>query len=270
MSVRLHTGDAQAVLSSGAIPNRSVGSVVTSPPYYGLRQYGAAHEEIGASHKGVERYVSDLVAVFDSARPLMRPDGVVWVNMGDTYNAYNHNRGPGGGIANRRDDARQKQSRGLTDPTLRNKSLVAAPQRFAVAMLGAGWILRADITWRKSAIPERVKDRPRRVSERLMMFTLTDRYAASTPDNPDLAHDVWHLATASGSSDHSARFSLDLAAACLSWSPPGVTVLDPFSGSGTTGMAALSSGRPYIGIDLYEANTAAARELLLPYAEDAA
>ena len=170
--------------------------------------------------------------------------------MQDTYNAYNRNRGAGGQLAQRRDATRGRQEHvGLTVPGITNKSLLGIPQRLAVALIDAGWTLRADVTWAKPAMPERVRDRPVRSTERMLMLTRTDRYGH--PETPGPPTDVWRLPTASGTADHGARFSVELAIAALAWCPPG-PVLDPFSGSASTGVAALRRNREYTGIDLVD------------------
>jgi site-specific DNA-methyltransferase (cytosine-N4-specific) len=99
-------------------------------------------------------------------------------------------------------------------------------------------------------MPERVRDRPVRSTERLLMLTRTDRYG-HPEDSPSQPNDVWRLPTATGTADHGARFSVALAAACLQWCPPG-PVLDPFSGSASTGVAALQRNREYVGVDLVD------------------
>lgn len=260
----LHTGPASVVLRSGAVPDRSVAAVVTSPPYFALRDYTDHPDEIGDPAAGVRAYVDHVVDVLAACRPLLVRGGLVWVNVGDTYNAYNHNRGPGGQASARRDASRVRQQHGLTSPEHRNKSALAIPQRLAVALADARWVLRADITWHRHTLPERVRDRPRRASERLMLLAADERYAARTPADPRLHTDVWSLPSAAGSSDHPARYSPALAAACLSWLPPDLpgAVLDPFSGSASTGVAAHALGRRYVGVDLVPAfNEQAASDL---------
>jgi site-specific DNA-methyltransferase (cytosine-N4-specific) len=265
MSAQLIVGDAEEVLYSGIIPLASVSTVVTSPPYYALRNYGAGELEIGQAEDGLDSYVTRVVGALHATRLLLRPDGMMWVNLGDTYNGYNRNRGPGGTASARRSADRPDHPRGLTDPGSPNKAALMIPQRVALRLADLGWSMRADVTWKKPAMPETVRDRPRRQTERVMLFTRSDRYAARRPlSRPDLATDVWELPTASGSAAHSARFAAALPAACLAWTPadhPG-SVLDPFSGSGTTGIAAAAIGRDYVGVDLSATFTADARDRL--------
>lgn len=258
----LWTGDARAVLGSSVIVKPgTIAAVVTSPPYFSQREYGGGPDEIGTVAGGLKRYLDDVVGVLDAAIPKLRRDAVVWLNVQDVYNAYNRNRGPGGQLASRRDAQRGRQEHvGLMVPGITNKSLLGIPARLQVALIDAGWTCRADVTWAKPISPERARDRPLRRTERLLMLTRTDRYGYPKL-TPAQRTDVWELPTAWGSAAHSARFSVPLATACLSWCPQG-PVLDPFSGSASTGVAALTDGREYVGIDLHDPSNADAAELL--------
>lgn len=258
----LLVGDAYRALAS--VPESSCATIITSPPYFRQRRYTDSAEEIGDAGT-LEEYLTALVEVFSAARSKLIPGGILWVNIGDTYNSYNRNRGGGGELSARRDASRSVQEhRGLLDPERESKSALGVPQRLASRLVDDGWILRADITWEKRAMPERVRDRPRRATERILMLAERPRNLARVPgDRPDLATDVWRLPTASGASEHSARFSAALPAACLAWlrDVPGA-VLDPFSGSGSTGLAAAAEGRDYFGADLSREFTEEARVLL--------
>lgn len=244
----LHTGDAREVVKT--LPRGHFAAVVTSPPYFGQREYGTEDDEIGRIADGLKGYLAAVVNTLDTLIPTLRKDAVVWLNVQDVYNAYNRNRGAGGQLASRRDGSRGRQEHvGLMVPGIPNKSLLGIPARLQVALIDAGWTCRADVTWVKPAMPERVRDRPVRQSERLFMLTRTDRYGH--PPVPGEPTDVWRLPTASGADQHSARFSTSLAHSCLSWCPAG-PVLDPFSGSASTGEVALRLGREYVGIDLQD------------------
>lgn len=261
----LITGDAATALDG--VPDRSCAAVVTSPPYYRLRKYTDDPREIGRDGT-VARYLPALVETFAMARQKLIRGGVLFVNIGDTYNAYNRNRGRGGALSARRDAARSVQDHpGLLDPGSPNKSLLGVPERLAAHMIGDGWVLRASITWARPTLPERVTDRPRRASERLLMFAERPRNVARRPaTRPDLWTDIWELPSASGSSQHPARFAPALPEACLSWvADTDGAVLDPFSGSGATGIAAATTGRDYYGIDLSGVSNAVAAAALAPY-----
>lgn len=269
-TANLFTGDALDLLRGPAIPDRSCVAAITSPPYFRQRQYTDDPAEIGDDGT-LDEYLDALVEVFSAVRPKLLPGGVLWVNIGDTYNSYNRNRGRGGDLSSRQDVSRSvQQHRGLLDPERRSKSALAVPQRLAARLVDAGWILRADIVWDRAAMPERIRDRPRRTTERILMLAERPQNLARVPmDRPDLATDVWRLPTASGASVHSARFAPALPEACLSWlrDAPGA-VLDPFSGSGSTGLAAAAEGRDYYGIDLSPRFTEVARESLHPHFDD--
>lgn len=261
-TANLFTGDALDLLRGPAIPDRSCVAAITSPPYFRLRKYTDDDREIGRDGSAGE-YLDALVETFAAVRPKLLPGGILFVNIGDTYNAYNRNRGRGGELSSRRDDARSvQQHQGLLVPEIENKSLLGIPDRLAGRMIDGGWVLRASVTWSRATLPERVSDRPRRASERLLMFAERPRNLASRPENrPELWTDVWTLPKARGASRHPARFSPALPAACLSWlAGSGGAVLDPFSGSGSTGIAAGEEGRDYYGLDLSEESSNLARE----------
>lgn len=267
MTATLIRGNARSVLELGLVPRESCAAVVTSPPYFGQRTYTTREDEIGKPSRPPAEYVRELSGALDACSEALIPGGVLFVNLGDTYNAYNRNRGPGGRASARRDESRAiQESRGLLSPGHPNKTALALPHRLAISMMDEhGWVLRGDITWVRHTLPERVRDRPRRASERLLMFTRSPRYVARVPkDRPDLHTDVWSLPPARGKSEHPARFNEALSDACLAWIPGDVpgAVLDPFSGSGTTGVSAAKVGRDYYGIDISETFTSAARERL--------
>ncbi len=154
-SVRLYQGDVVSVLKR--MPSASVQCVVTSPPYWGLRDYGTDKSlEIG-SEKTPDEFVVKMVAVFAEVRRVLRDDGVVWLNMGDTYASG------GGGFKEQKAEhfAYLKHTRrGLTPPGLKSGNLVGVPWRLALALQADGWILRQDIIWAKpSPMPESVRNR---------------------------------------------------------------------------------------------------------------
>lgn len=251
---RFFVGDAVSAMRTNAIG--PVAACVTSPPYFGLRRYGDSEtHEIGQQAHGIDRYIANLVEVFTEIRRLGHRDTQFWINIGDTANAYQHNRGAGGVASAKRHADRQVSAAGLTSPAHHNKSFLAIPQRFTVAMVDAGFCLRAAIAWEANRIPESTKSRPHRRTESILFFTQHDRCAVVPRDEvPDhLRFDIWRLPT-SKSTAHPAAFAQAVPAACLSWLPTTTAgcVLDPFAGSGTTLDAAAAIGRDAVGIDLYD------------------
>jgi site-specific DNA-methyltransferase (cytosine-N4-specific) len=280
-TVKLLTGDAAE--QAATLEPQSVQTVVTSPPYFGLRDYGVAGQ-LGAESSPAE-FVANLVAVFDAIRPALADDGTLWVNLGDSYvNAGGAGaQGATGQRASRTFTAEANPKRGDRPA----KNLLGIPWRFAFAMQDAGWILRNDIIWAKpNGMPESVRDRFSTKHEHVFLFAKSPRYwfdldavrvdvehpemsqiNRDRPDRgfrgqPDVVRagnhddgknpgDVWRMATRPFSGAHFATFPPELPERCiLAGSRPGDTVLDPFSGSGTTGMVATKHGRRYIGIDL--------------------
>lgn len=173
MTAMLLHGDCRTILTT--LPEQSVQTVVTSPPYYGLRDYGV-EGQIGLEPTPAE-YVETLVGVFRAVWRVLRDDGVLWLNLGDSYNSgsnFNHDRsGIGGGV--RYSEPNQHSRKVLT--TLRSKNLIGIPWRVAFALQDDGWILRSEIIWHKpNCMPESVSDRPTRSHEHLFLFAKEERY----------------------------------------------------------------------------------------------
>jgi DNA modification methylase len=210
MTIRIHTGDCRERLAELAA--NSVQCVVTSPPYFGLRDYGTAGQ-IGLEPTLAE-YIATLVDVFREVRRVLRDDGTCWLNLGDSYNAYNANRGGSNGISRNADVARpqfgrqdsvlpgttsdgdsdlrehsgrreaglpraglHQLERGLTEPCLKPKDLMMVPARVAIALQDDGWWVRSDIIWaKKNCMPESVTDRPTSSHEHIFLLTKQSRY----------------------------------------------------------------------------------------------
>jgi site-specific DNA-methyltransferase (cytosine-N4-specific) len=249
--VTLFHGDAAETISQ--MPAESVDCVVTSPPYYGLREYGVDGQ--AGAEETVAEYVSNLVETFQQVRRVLTPSGTVWLNLGDSYARGFGGGSPGvksssnvGSYANRKPGKKALPGSG--------KNIIGIPWRVALALQEDGWTLRADIVWGKpNAMPESVKDRPSRSHEFVFLLVKSDRYHydknAALNENGTPLRSVWSINTAPLKEAHFATFPPTLAQRCiLSGSPAGAVVLDPFSGSGTTGQVARESGRKYIGIDL--------------------
>jgi DNA modification methylase len=300
--IQLHLGDCLSVLRT--MEAGSVQCCVTSPPYYGLRDYGA-QGQIGLEPTPDE-YVTRMVGVFREVRRVLRDDGVLWLNLGDSYAG-------GGGFAfdapcnvKRREAIASGQSKdgafsvcsrqhernksGGIKPagTLKAKDLVGIPWRVAFALQADGWWLRSDCIWHKpNPMPESVRDRPTKSHEYVFLLAKSERYfwdaggvreAASEPLRPAQPgyarakpgdpyasqnggmwgeigsrniRSVWTITPKPFKGAHFATMPIELAERCIkAGSREGDTVLDPFNGAGTTGIAALRLGRSYVGIEL--------------------
>ena len=177
MSVRILIGDALTRLRD--LPNESVHCCVTSPPYWGLRDYGV-EGQIGLE-PSQEAYVARIVAVFAEVRRVLRPDGTCWVNLGDSYNAagrVGHGTRIGYKQGTSRASACGEDSPRPSAVGLKPKDLVGIPWRVAFALQADGWWLRSDIIWHKpNPMPESVTDRPTKAHEYVFLLTKSERYA---------------------------------------------------------------------------------------------
>ena len=261
-------GDAAEVLKT--LPQGSANMCVTSPPYYGLRDYGE-DGQIGLEQTPQE-YIVRLTEVFNEVKRVLADDGTLWLNIGDTY-------------ANK------------PYKNIKPKDLIGIPWMLAFALRERGWSLRSDIIWHKTnALPEAVKDRPAKCYEHIFLFAKSPKYyfnyeaiqqpiksvtaerytrgrsgktkysgsppgqnidmntAAITDEKRKMRRckDVWEVSTNTYKMDeHFAMFPEKLIEPCiLAGSREGGVVLDPFFGSGTTGAVAKRLNREYIGIDI--------------------
>ena len=261
----LYKDDAVKILS--AMPNDSVDCIVTSPPYYGKRDYGVDGQLGLEEHP--QMYINKLVEAFREAQRVLKPTGSLWVNIGDTYwSGKGRSHGVDAKQKNRRFDRPQDKSGKA--PWCVPKQLLLIPHRFAIAMQDEGWIVRNDNVWHKPApIPDPIADRCALAHEYVFHFVKQKRYyfdaeAVAIPSNgkretkPPFS--VWVVPTVSEQTisrrkKHIAAFpeqlvSLPILATC----PPNSVLLDPFCGSGTALFAAISrgDGREAIGIDISE------------------
>lgn len=276
--------------------DRSVQCVVTSPPYFGLRDYGIPQQIGLETTPGA--YVSALVAVFQEVRRVLRDDGVVWLNLGDSY-AGNANSGG----ANRNDGGPAVRVVGLSAKPGKAKDLLGIPWRVAFALQADGWYLRSDVIWAKpNPMPESVRDRPTRSHEYLFLLAKAERYfydadaiaevavhggeqlgivrgtkrradamGVARSGNEKIGADatvratrnrrtVWTITPQPYSGAHFATMPEKLVRPCiLAGSRPGDRVLDPFVGSGTVGAVAQRLERRWVGIDLNPAYHALAK-----------
>lgn len=308
-SARIIIGDNRDTLRT--LPAGSVQTCVTSPPYWGLRDYGE-DDQIGLEQTPDE-YVEELCKVFDEVHRVLTDDGTLWLNLGDTYVGGKGASGQGAPEYQAQRHAKgesinqhyhQLGGKGKTKATdnmavmrsvgLKAKDLVGIPWRVAFALQARGWYLRSEIIWHKpNPMPESVTDRPTKSHEQIFLFAKSKHYyydseaikepvANSTIQRLDqeLANqigsdranggaktngtmkavgsselrnkrDVWTVTTRPFKGAHFAVYPPALVEPCvLAGSRTGDTVLDPFSGSGTTGVVALQHGRDYIGLEL--------------------
>lgn len=245
-------GDALTVLRR--LPSKSVRCVVTSPPYWGLRDYGI-EEQIGLEGS-MSQFLIRLVAVFAEVKRVLTDDGTLWLNIGDGYTSGNR----GYRAPDKKNPARAMSVRPDTPEGLKPKDPIGIPWRLAFALQSDGWYLRSDIVWHKpNAMPESVKDRPARSHEFLFMFTKSEKYfydwqsVREPTENGNLRNrrSVWHVNTKPFAGSHFATFPPDLIRPCIQASTePGDYVLDPFFGSGTVGLVCQEENRQYVGIEL--------------------
>lgn len=244
----IYEGDALTVLRR--LPANSVQCLVTSPPYWGMRDYGIA-DQIGLE-PSLPAFINSLCAVFREARRVLRDDGALWLNIGDGYTSGNR----GWRAPDRKNPARAMSVRPDTPEGLKPKDLMGIPWRLAFALQNDGWYLRTDIIWHKpNAMPESVKDRPTRAHEYLFFFTKNEDYYYDRPatieENGRNRRSVWNINTQAFTGAHFATFPVSLISPCiLASSRRNDVVLDPFFGSGTVGLACEHLGRRYVGIEL--------------------
>ncbi len=246
-------GDSLHILRK--LPSQSVQCVVTSPPYWGLRDYGI-EGQIGLEETLLQ-FINRLVAVFAEVKRVVRDDGILWLNIGDGYTSGNR----GYRAPDKKNPARAMTVRPDTPEGLKPKDLLGIPWRLAFALQDDGWYLRSDIVWHKpNAMPESVKDRPTRAHEYLFMLTKSEQYYYNHEDIREKTisgdyrnrRSVWSINTQPTPWAHFATFPLALIEPCiLSSTRPSDYVLDPFFGSGTVGVACEAFNRKYIGIELH-------------------
>lgn len=168
----IHCGDAVEYLRS--LPDGCVNCVVTSPPYYGLRDYGV-EGQIGLDGT-LPEYLDKLRALFAEVKRVLRDDGTCWVNMGDSYNGYKANTNDTS-FTGKVGNPKIESGHGLQDKRLPAKNLLGVPWRLAFVMQDDGWILRSDCIWHKPAVmPESVTDRPSKSHEYVFLFAKSPRY----------------------------------------------------------------------------------------------
>lgn len=235
-----------------AVPDASVNCAVTSPPYYWQRDYEVAGQ-IG--HEAtIEGYVESLVRVFRGVREKLRPDGTLFLNLGDTYYSA---KGKPHGVDDKHNgrNMMRRHLRAVDGPGLGlpRKSLIGIPWRVALALQQDGWTLRSAVIWQRPAtLPEpTAHDRPWRTHENIFIFSKGPRYWFNRA-GLNGEEDIWQIvARPENPGSHFAPYPRELVDRCLACGcPPGGVVLDPFVGSGTTLVSALGTGRHAIGVEL--------------------
>ncbi|MCI8843855.1 MAG: site-specific DNA-methyltransferase [Oscillospiraceae bacterium] len=283
---KLFCGDALECLRT--LETESIHTCVTSPPYYNLRNYETAGQ-IGMEVTP-EEYIAKLVDVFREVRRVLRPDGTLWLNIGDSYATRSGAQPP----------TNTRNSHGHTAKRLpagyKYKDLMGIPWLLAFALRADGWYLRQDIIWHKTnAMPESVRDRCTKAHEYIFLLSKSERYyfdaaairepcgkkgnartfrgggaytgSQSFQNSTRVEREshgntanstgtrnkrsVWYIATAQFKAAHYATFPEKLVAPCiLAGCPEGGMVLDPFAGSGTTGVVAKRFRRNFVGVEI--------------------
>jgi len=286
VTARVLVGDVRDRLAG--VEAGSVQTCVTSPPYWGLRDYGN-DGQIGLEGSP-EEFVESLCLVFDEVWRVLADDGTLWLNLGDSYNSSASNQNGTGNttVTGGRHDRGGERRKGLLTDALPVKSLVGIPWRVAFALQARGWVLRSEIIWHKpNPMPESVTDRPTKSHEHIFLLAKSAKYfydheAIKEPVSGNWGtrdrtggkyhnegtglqphsglekeyesrnkRDVWTVPTKGYDGAHFAVYPTALIEPCiLAGSREGDTVLDPFSGSGTTGVVALRNGRNYLGCEL--------------------
>ena len=246
---------------------------VTSPPYYGLRNYGDEENQIG-HEQTPEEYVDEMVKVFRLVRDCLTDDGTVWLNIGDSY--YNYRPGKGQALSkqtlakNDQDLPTKCARRGNKLDGLKEKDLIGIPWLLAFALRADGWYLRQDIIWNKpNPMPESVRDRCTKSHEYIFLLSKSQNYyfdVDAIKEPTRRKRSVWDITKKPYKDAHFAVFPPDLIEPCIkAGSERGDIILDPFIGSGTTAMVSKELGRDYIGCELHEEYGKLIQDRLQPY-----
>ncbi len=281
---KILNGDVLEMLAT--IESKTVQTCVTSPPYWGLRDYNN-EKQIGLEEEP-EEYVKKMVDVFREVRRVLKDDGTLWLNIGDSYSGSG--KGPAGNLGKKHNERHlEHKTGGLIPNGTKPKDLVGIPWMLAFALRADGWYLRQDIIWAKpNPMPESVKDRCTKSHEHVFLLTKSPKYYFDTLamkedgvipagtkgakgsverqgikgvnarppeykiyDGKRNKRDVWYVRTKPFAGAHFAVMPEELVEPCVNaGSPIGELVLDPFVGSGTVGVVALKNYRKFLGIEL--------------------
>jgi site-specific DNA-methyltransferase (cytosine-N4-specific) len=251
--IDIYLADARKKLA--LLEAKSFQTCVTSPPYWGLRDYDYENQ-IGAEDQ-VEDYIKDLVSLFGGVRRTLRDDGTLWLNIGDAYTSGGRTwRAP-----DKKNAGRAMNYRPDTPKGLKPKDLIGLPWKLAFALQADGWYLRSDIIWNKpNCQPESVKDRPTRSHEYVFLLSKSEQYYyaadsiqedAVTGSTRKNRRTVWNINTEGFKGAHFAVFPPELVELCvLAGAPEGSTILDPFFGTGTVGLVSKYLRRKCVGIEM--------------------
>ncbi len=298
---KIYLGSALDVLKT--FPNESIDCVVTSPPYWSLRDYGV-DGQLGLEST-CQEYISKLCGIFDEIMRVLKKDGTVFVNLGDTYSGNKEGKTDEKVCQHLKDTSKNiHKKKGL----ITEKSLCQVPSRFAIEMCNRGWILRNEIIWHKpNCMPSSVNDRFTVDFERIFFFTKSKKYhfepqkelsRSKEPKWGNFSNPKYNVIQSSASNSREGMTPLEYAARykyrnkrCV-WTintkpfreahfatfpeslvetpiragcPIGGIVCDPFFGSGTTGLVALKNNRNFIGIELQEKYIEIANKRLKPF-----
>ena len=266
MKDKVFFGDCRDTLQQIAKSDSRSRMCVTSPPYYGLRNYGGEDTQIGLE-QSPEEFIDELVKVFRGVRDCLTDDGTLWVNIGDSYYNYRPGKGqsyPKQSVSKTNQDLPQECSkRGNKLEGLKEKDLIGIPWMLAFALRKDGWYLRQDIIWSKpNPMPESVRDRCTKSHEYIFLFSKSQKYyfdvdaiKEPTVDNKGMKRkkSVWDVRTKPYKGAHFAVYPDELITpTILAGSEEGDIILDPFMGSGTTAAVAKSLDRHYLGCELHE------------------
>jgi len=244
---------------------------VTSPPYYGLRDYGGEENQIGME-ESPEKYVDQLVEVFRNVREVLTDDGTLWLNIGDSYYNYRSDGNyPKQTVSKTRQDLPTKTPvRGNKLEGYKSKDLIGIPWLLAFALRKDGWYLRQDIIWNKpNPMPESVRDRCTKSHEYVFLLSKNQNYyfdVDAIKEETRRKRSVWNIKTKPYKGSHFAVFPPDLVELCIkAGSKKNDIILDPFMGSGTTAMVSKSLGRYYLGCELHQDYGKLIEDRIAPY-----